>query len=651
MCGFAGVLDTSRETNRESFLDDLQRMGHAINPRGPDDHGEWCDPEFGIGLEHRRLSVIDLSPTGHQPMESYGGRFVIAYNGEVYNFQAIRERLEAEGKNPAWRGHSDTEVMLAAIIAWGFETALKEFDGMFAFALWDRKNKTLTLARDKIGEKPLYFGWCGSALLFGSTIAALRAHSSWRGEIDRNALASSLRKSCVPAPYSIYTNVRKVIPGTHLTFSTASKPGTWPAATTYWSTKAVAASGCNNPLDLEPHEVVDQLETLLRQAVKSRMHADVPLGAFLSGGIDSSTVVALMQAQSTRRIKTFSIGFHEDAFNEAHYAKDVATHLGTDHTELYVTSQDALEVIPQLPSIYDEPFSDSSQIPTFLVSKLARQQVTVSLSGDAGDELFAGYSRYLSGNNIWQQTRRLPAPIRGPIGFALKAPSFNFWKSVRNIVPRRHKIEQPATLAVKLGNILQAEKTHQAYKEFTSHWNNPGDIILNSNEHSPFLESQFREGDNFSMMSSMMLADQIGFLPDDILVKVDRAAMANSLETRIPLLDPKIIQFAWSLPIDVKIRDGHSKWPLREVLFRYVPEAMVDRPKMGFGVPVGQWLRKDLRDWGEALLDEKRLREEGFFSVKHVRNVWEEHQRGAGDWKTQLWPILMFQAWREATVG
>jgi asparagine synthase (glutamine-hydrolysing) len=646
MCGISGYLSRNSYRNSEEMRALLQRMGRAIITRGPDDAGEWWDSDAGIGLSHRRLSVLDLSPAGHQPMESVSKRFVLVFNGEIYNHLELRLKLENEGRSPAWRGHSDTETLLAGFAAWGVEKTVGQAVGMFAFALWDRDEQVLTLGRDRLGEKPLFYGWQRGCFLFGSELKALRAHRAFEGGIDRGALALYLRHNCIPAPYSIHPGIQKLPPASLLRVSLV-KPE--PQISTYWS--VVSAAQQVGRFQGSAEDAVNALETKLINAIGQQMVADVPLGAFLSGGVDSSTVVALMQAQSTRPVKTFSIGFHEDAFDEAQYAKAVARHLGTDHEELYVTGAQAMEVIPQLPRLYDEPFADSSQIPTFLVAQLARQHVTVSLSGDAGDELFCGYNRYLMAERLWRRIKSMPPPLRHLLARSLLALSPNKWSGLSaplmSLLPVQHRHANVGDKLHKLAGVLDVDNAAGLYRRLVSHWHDPVDMVLGTEEPSTLLQTFWPTLEHLGEIERMMALDLITYLPDDNLVKVDRAAMGNSLESRVPMLDHRVVEFAWSLPLAYKLRDGVTKWVLREVLYRYVPRELIERPKMGFGVPIGSWLRGPLKNWAEALLDESRLHREGFFNPGPIRTKWAEHLSGKRNWQYLLWDVLMFQAWLE----
>lgn len=636
MCGIAGFLAPSARDAGPELEAAVRRMADCLSHRGPDDAGAWVDPAAGFAMGHRRLSILDLSETGHQPMHSSCGRYVIALNGEIYNHRQLRRELAAK-----WRGTSDTEVLLAAISAWGLERTLERCNGMFAFALWDRKDRTLWLTRDRLGEKPLYYGRAQGTFVFASGMNALRAHPSLRPVIDRDALALYLRFGYVPAPHSIYQGIRKLEPGMLLRL----RPGdSEPTLRRYWDPLLVARRCSAERFPGSDSEAVARLDELLRDAVKLRMEADVPLGAFLSGGIDSSTVVALMQAQSARPVKTFTIGFREADYDEAAQARAVARHLCTEHTELTVTPLEAMRVIPSLPTVYDEPFADSSQIPTALVSALARRDVTVSLSGDGGDELFGGYNRYSWGRSIWSAVGWLPTSLRGLLCSSLTAIPPALWdrafRAAGGVLPKRFHQRTAGDRVHKLAGVLDSPSSDAFYDRLVSLWQEPAAVVRGGTEPRQALGGLPRD-----VSERMMIRDATGYLPDDILVKLDRAAMGVSLEARVPLLDPRVFEFAWSLPLKLKLRGGQGKWALRQVLYRYVPPALVERPKAGFGVPIGAWLRGELRPWAEDLLSEGRLQREGFFDPAPIRGLWQEHHSGRRNWQNQLWAVLMFQAW------
>jgi asparagine synthase (glutamine-hydrolysing) len=642
MCGIAGYWDT--KGSREDPLESLNRMGAALAHRGPDDSGTFHDVNTGIGLAFRRLSILDLSAEGHQPMFSSSGRYVIIFNGEVYNFDEMCAQLGPH----QWRGHSDTEVMLGAFERWGVEPAVQRFVGMFAFALWDRQDRRLHLVRDRLGIKPLYYGRAGSAFVFASELKAIWQHPDFNKEIDRNSLALYMRHNYVPSPHCIYKGLHKLQPGCILTLDSSTAA---PQIRRYWSAKEIAQKGQESQLQVSDAEAVEQLHQLLLRAVRLRMISDVPLGAFLSGGVDSSAVVALMQTQSQRPVKTFTIGFHEEGYNEAIYAKRVAEHLGTDHTELYLTSQDSLDVIPLLPTMYDEPFSDSSQIPTYLVSKLARGSVAVSLSGDGGDELFGGYNRYALTKKFWNLVGPLPRPIRTLAASVLRAAPPDridtAFRILRPLLPKSLHYGTPGNKAHKLADFLLLDGPQAVYYRALSHSKNPSEIVLDSSEPSTIRECIAELSANMRIEEVMMLTDLLQYLPDDILTKVDRASMAVSLEARVPLLDHRVVEFAWKLPPRLKINKGDSKWILRQVLNKYVPRHLIERPKMGFGIPVDAWLRGPLRDWAETLLDERRLESEGYLRPGPIRKIWKAHLSGHGAWQYHLWDVLMFQSWLE----
>ena len=657
MCGIAGILDRRSEDLRPV----IDRMVKALHHRGPDASGTWVDERTGLALGHARLSIIDLSAEGNQPMLSASGRYVLTYNGEVYNFQELRRDLDRRGHR--FRGRSDTEVMLAAFDDWGIETSLDRFVGMFAFGVWDKSERRLTLARDRLGKKPLYFGWMGDTFLFGSELKALRAHPAFYGEINRDVLALYLRHGYVPAPYCIYRNLYQLMPGSVLgisgdhrhresDFSPFPESEQTPCRPMrYWSARDAVERGSAQVSSMSEQEAIEELDGLLREAVRIRMVADVPLGAFLSGGVDSSTVVALMQVQSTQPVRTFTVGYHEEEFNEARHAKDVAAHLGTDHTELYVTPQDAMAVIPRLPQLYDEPFGDSSQIPTFLVSELTRRHITVSLSGDGGDELFGGYTRYFNCQLIWNRLMTIPAPLRRVLAFGIHSVSPSQWTALVRymtpLLPKRLRMTLPGDKLYKLANLLIMAGPETLYHRLISQWPDPTAVVLGSVEPSTPVTDRARWATVPGLMEQMMYLDTVTYLPDDILVKIDRASMGIGLETRTPLLDHRVVELAWRLPTSLKVRNGEGKWALRQVLHKYVPRRLIDRPKMGFGIPIDSWLRGSLRAWAESLIEEQRLRDEGFFDPVPIRERWAAHLSGQRDWQYALWTVLMFQAWRD----
>lgn len=649
MCGLAGCIDPQRRDEAE-LTELVREMSFRLAHRGPDDAGVLVDATAGLGLGHRRLAVVDLSPMGHQPMVSGSGRYMVAFNGEIYNFRALRAELD-RGGHGFWRGHSDTEVMLAAFDCWGVGAAVTRFNGMFALALWDRRERVLHLVRDRMGEKPLYYGWAGSAFVFGSELKALCAHPSFQRTIDRGVLSLFLRYNFVPGAESIYNGVLRLAPGSILSISADQVAGrTLPSPSAYWSVEFAASLGVAN-LRTEPVPVLlDELDGLARDAVGLRLEADVPLGAFLSGGVDSSLVAALMQTQAARPVRTFSIGFTEEEFDEAPFARAVAAHLGTDHTELYVTPQEALDVVPRLPILYDEPFADPSSIPTYLVARMAREHVTVALTGDGGDELFCGYGRYAVAEAVWRGSARLPAWSRGVMARALRA--FPAGLAPGAIAPlayllsRRTRLLNPARGLRRLASLVEEREFEGLYRRLLAQWDHPP-VLGGEAEPDTMLSGPLGKA-LFGVRESMMYLDQRAYLPDDVLCKVDRATMAVALESRVPLLDHRLVEWAWRVPADLKARDRRGKWLLRELLSRYVPRALVDRPKMGFSVPLGAWLRGPLRDWAQDLLSESALNREGFLDPRPIRNVWAEHLSGRANHEYKLWTVLMFQAWIDA---
>lgn len=638
MCGIAGIIDADLRDHDVRLRSLAENMASQLGHRGPDATGSWTDAKYGVAFGHRRLSIVDLSPAGAQPMTSHCGTGTIAYNGEIYNASELRAELAAAGRS--FRGHSDTEVILEACCQWGVDATVRKLIGMFAFALWDQRKKTVTIVRDRLGIKPLYWSICGSQFYFASELKAIQSIPDWRGAIDPESLAALLVWGYVPAPRSIYTNIQKLEPGKLLEFG----PGFAPEIRSFWSLADVAQSGQRRQTNLSDEEAVDELERLLLDATKRRMVADVPLGAFLSGGIDSSTVTALMQSASDRPIRTFSIGFNEDAFDEASNAKAVAHHLGTDHTELFVTSEDTQNVIPKLPTIYDEPFADSSQVPTFLLSQLTREHVTVALSGDGGDELFGGYARYSRALALSKSVGILPGPVRSTLATCLLSLMPQTWDRILHAFP------------AAIGARLSGDKIHKIacalteddvgiYNSLISQWDKAWCVIPGSHDPSAQYFRSMSPRDFLDHLSWMQFIDMFTYLPDDVLTKVDRASMSASLEARVPLLDHRIVEFAWSLPARMKIRNGTTKWLLKQVLYRHLPANLFERPKKGFSVPIGEWLRGPLREWAEDLLSEQSLSSSGLIFAQPVREKWAEHQSGHRNWQYFLWNVLMFQAW------
>lgn len=641
MCGLVGFLGPPRAEGERRLAAMTERLIH----RGPDASGLWVDAAAGVGLGHARLSIVDLSPSGHQPMASNSGRYVLVFNGEIYNHLDLRAELEQSGRAPGWRGHSDTEALIAGFDAWGVAATVSRAIGMFAFAVWDRETRQLILGRDRMGEKPLYYGWQGEGthrtFLFGSELRALQAHPSCGAEIDRNAVAQFMRYGHVSGAPAIYAGLSRLTPGC-LAQVSLDHPGV--VVTPYWS--AVEAAQQPKREDA-PLQTIDALDALLRDAVSRQMLADVPLGAFLSGGIDSSLVVGLMQAQSERPIQTFTMGFREPRYNEAAFAARVAAHLGTEHTELYVEDADLRDVVPMLPDIYDEPFADASQIPTFLVSKLAKGSIKVALSGDGGDELFCGYDRYRQGAALMRRLGAVPKPLRGALGAATQAIPARFWDQALAPLRRAPVGKEPnGQWTHRMADYVSSTSIEDLHQKLVSRWRRPEDLVPEGREPQCFLNGLTPPTQGESAAERMMLLDQLTYLPDGILTKVDRAAMHVSLETRAPLLDHRVVEFAGRLPMSMKLRDNKSKWALRQVLYRYVPAALIERPKMGFEVPVGIWLRGPLRDWAEDLLSVSRLHDSGYLDVNLVRQTWAEHLSGRFNFGLQLWNILMFLSWQ-----
>ncbi len=652
MCGLTGFWQPGN-FSADAAQAVAVKMAGRIAHRGPDDAGVWVDESAGIALAHRRLSILDLSPAGHQPMVSASGRYVMAFNGEIYNHMALRRELEgvdcrASLAMTGWRGHSDTETLLAGFEAWGIEATLKRTAGMFAIALWDREERILTLARDRIGEKPLFYGWVRSAFVFSSELKALRAYPGFDNPVSRDALALYLQHCAVAAPYSIYQDIFKLEPGCVLSVSATGLADKTVQINSYWRFTDAVRRGLAAPIQSET-EAVAALESALREAVALQAVADVPLGAFLSGGVDSSAIVALMQAQSSRPVQTFTVGFDEAGFDESPHALAVARHLGTEHHALRVTAADARSVIPLLPAMYDEPVADNSQIPTHLVCKAARLHVTVALSGDAGDELFGGYNRYFWGRKVWNHLGWMPPVLRQGLGAGIQQIPVAAWDALGRALSGAHGVARLGDKAHKLAHRLKTvQSLDDLYRSLVTEWSQAVNVVCGASRLPTRLDDASLAVGVPEAEHRMMLWDTLTYLPDDILTKVDRAAMSVSLETRAPFLDHRVVELAWRLPLHMKIRHGEGKWALRQVLYKYVPRELVERPKAGFGIPVGQWLRGPLRKWAEGLLDEARLQREGYFNPAPIRRVWQEHLSGRHDWTPRLWSVLMFQAWLES---
>lgn len=634
MCGIAGFIDLKGQASGGALESDARAMAASMVHRGPDSDGIWRDDEAGVAFAFRRLAIIDVTEAGSQPMVSAGGRFVIVYNGEAYNFPVLRRELEATGI--IFRGDSDTEVLLEGFALWGVPATVKRMVGMFAFALWDRAERRLWLGRDRLGIKPLYYGLVDGLFLFGSELKALRAKSGWRPVLDRDALASYARFNYVPAPRTIYRGIRKLEAGTLLSF----RAGGEPEITRYWDLAEIAA---RPKRDISDEEAIAEAEALLREAVSMRMVADVPLGALLSGGVDSASVVALMQQASDRPVKTFTIGFDESGFDESAHASAVAKHLGTDHTEVMLSPDRARDLVPRLADWYDEPFADSSALPTRLVSQVAQRHVTVALSGDGGDEVFLGYNRYRSAASAWRRSRALPGPLRKLAAGAMQSVPTGAWDAMAGLLPASRRPGLAGDKMHKLAGLLRADDADAAYRGLVSHWTDPDALVTGGREQPSAVWDAAAAIPDFT--ERMAFLDSMTYLPDDILHKVDRASMSVSLEARVPLLDHRLVEFAWSLPPHMRLRDGQGKWLLRQVLYRHVPRDIIDRPKAGFAVPVGAWLRGPLRDWAEDLLDERRLREEGWFDAAMVRSAWDAHLAGRGNHWQAIWGICMAQDW------
>ena len=646
MCGISGFYSKSLS----NFDHTIKKMSSAIMHRGPDNSGIWQDKSAGVVFGHQRLSILDLSSAGHQPMKSNSERFIITYNGEIYNHKEIRKEIEIKNRYIKWKSNSDTETLLESIETFGLELALNKISGMFAFALWDQQEGSLTLARDRIGEKPLYFGWQGTnenkVFLFSSELKALKAHPEFKAQVNRESVALQLRYNYIPAPYSIYKDIYKLLPGHYLQLKNNDlKKNLLPKSKVYWSLIQKAIEGNKHQFKHSQIEIQNNLEICLRDSIKKQMISDVPLGAFLSGGIDSSTVVALMQSQQTDPVKTFTIGYNEDDYSEAKYAKKIAKHLGTDHTELYISAQSAREIIPRLPTIYDEPFSDSSQIPTYLVSHLAKQNVKVALSGDGGDELFCGYNRYTMSKKFLDIFRFVPISMRKIFSSGINLISPIKWDRISKIIPGINQYPNFGDKIHKAAKILQAKNLFEMYYILCTNWENLSEVVINSNGSNFDFDKFDEELKNLNNQEQMMAIDFISYLPNDILTKVDRSAMSLSLETRMPLLDHELIEHVWKIPHSFKYREGNGKWIFRQILNKYVPKDLTERPKMGFGVPIDSWLRGPLREWAENLINENRLRREGYYNPALIIKKWKEHLSGKKNWQSDLWNVLMFQSW------
>ena len=643
MCGITGFI--SSDLNESKYSNLLNDMSNQIAHRGPNDSGFWFDIDDKIGLAHRRLSILDISKAGAQPMHSNSNRYSIVYNGEIYNHLEIRKEIYSNYKFNGWHGTSDTETLLKGFDLWGIEKMLQKCTGMFAMAVWDKKYKCLNLVRDRIGEKPLYYGWQGKSFIFGSELKSFFSHPDFKKEINKDAIYSLLRYYNVAGINTIFKNIYKIRPGTILSVRQDKKH----IEKEYWSASDMILNNNLEPKPKPDEVVIEEFRALFRTSVKNQMMSDVPLGAFLSGGIDSSLIVALMQEQTINPVKTFTIGFDEKGYNEAEFAKKVAKYLGTEHTELYVSPKDALSVIPELPKIYDEPFSDASQIPTYLVSKLASKDVRVSLSGDGGDELFCGYNRYLMADKVYKKMSFVPQSIRNAIYHSLKNIKPSQWDRfaarVGFLLPNFAKLNNLGDKFYKGIDLISSESMVDLYLRLVTHWNDPSKALLEGKDRLLIDYPENIKLSNFDEVNGMMLMDLVTFLPDDLLVKMDRAAMAVSLETRAPFLDHKIVEYAFNLDQKFKVRNGNTKWILKEILNKYIPKAYFDRPKMGFAVPIGKWLRGPLKDWADNLLAPNKLKDEGYFNHNEIKLKWEQHLSGTHNWDYHLWDVLMFQAW------
>jgi asparagine synthase (glutamine-hydrolysing) len=646
MCGICGFIDLTRSLDSGELSRRAGLMGKSQQSRGPDADAQWVDQETGIAFDHRRLAIIDLTEEGIQPMHSSSGRYVTVFNGEIYNYAELRSELERSAGFNGWRGHSDTEVLLEAIEQWGLEKSLERFSGMFAIALWDRRERQLFLVRDRMGEKPLFYGRQGDSFYFASELKAIRQLDSFKPEINRDSLCSYLRYHYVPSPGTIYNNVSSLMPGTWIR---VDYNGTVSGPFSYWSLKDCAQKGVDLSFTASSEDITDTLEDLLLKVIEREMVSDVPLGAFLSGGVDSSLIVALMQQCALAPVKTFTIGFDDKAYNEAEEAAKVAAYIGTEHTELYVTPADALDVIPKIPKIWDQPFSDASQVPTHLVSMMTRKHVTVALSGDGGDELFAGYNRHFKGCGLWDKLASVPPGIRKFTAESLQkvpASEWNaFFEIIDPVLPRKLKMRLPGQKLHKLADVMTAASARDYYLKLTSNWFDPEKLVINGWEHPGPYQSPLNQPETSCLTEWMQFMDAATYLPDDIMTKVDRAAMAVSLETRAPFLDHEIVEFSQRLPMSLKIQHGRGKKILRDILYKYVPQGLIERPKMGFGIPIDSWLRGPLRDWVEDMLDPVRMMNEGYLHPEPIRKMWADHLSGKTDAQYKIWNILVFQSW------
>jgi asparagine synthase (glutamine-hydrolysing) len=645
MCGIAGFLDLQRATGSDALHHLATAMADTLLHRGPDDGGAWVDAQAGVALGHRRLEVVGRGAQGQQPMHSASARWVLSYNGELYNTEVLRHPLQDAGAT--FHGTSDTEVLVAGLDHWGLTDTLERMEGMFAFAAWDRRERRLHLARDRFGEKPLFYGWAGPQFAFASELKAFHALPSFRPEVDRDVVARYLQLSCVPAPDCIYRGLAKLRPGATVSIDTDTRAGQLPPQVAYWSAERAIDEACALPQLADDREATDVVEAALSDSVAARTVAEVPVGALLSGGIDSSLTVALMQQHTGHPVRTFTVSFEDEAFDEAESAAAVADHLGTEHTTVAMTAQDVFDLVPQVPDIWDEPFSDSSQLPTHLVAMVARRAVTVALSGDGGDELFAGYNRHAWLDRVWRAAAPLPASFRRGVGGTLRRIPPGAIDATAARLPQRFQTRLPSTKVAKLGRVLQASTVDDAYVALASHWEDPASIVLGAQRSEVDPRGHAVRDSSDGVMAQLLRTDLVTYLPDDVLTKVDRASMAVSLETRTPFLDRGVLEAAWRLPGTSKLRDGVSKWILRQVLYRHVPAVLVDRPKMGFGIPLDDWLRGPLRPWAEDLLSTASLNRHGLLRPEPVRQAWQQHLAKRRDLSYELWDVLMLQAWME----